>query len=250
MNICMIAGDFPPNCGGIGIYVYNLSKKLIEKGHNVSIFTRGHWKNKCINENLDGINLYKVFYIPIYPFHVKLHGYFLKSQFKHLENEFDIIHVHSPLIPSFNMNLPTVSTIHGTVKGDAYNKGSEDLKSIFNKYFSNRFISLESKVIKNSDVITTVSYSCTNEINRMYNTLNEVITVNNGVNTNFFIPKIIKNKNNHYILYTGRLDSRKGLIDLIDAAKYVCNEYPNIKFILVGKGSLETNLKKKIINWV
>ena len=62
---------------------------------------------------------------------------------------------------------------------------------------------------------------------------------------NFFVPKKIKDIKHHYILYTGRLDSRKGLFDLITAAKQVCNEYPNIKFILVGSGYLEKIFEKR-----
>ena len=117
LNICMIVGEFPPNCGGIGIYVYNLSKNLIERGHDVVILTRGSWKYKCVKENIEGITLYKILYLPLYPFHVNIHGVFLKNQYKLIENnEFDIVHFHSPLIPSFDTDVPTISTIHGTVK--------------------------------------------------------------------------------------------------------------------------------------
>lgn len=242
----MIVGEFPPNCGGIGIYVYNLSKKLIERGHNVTVLTRGYWKNKCIQENVDGINVYKIFHAPIYPFHVKFHGFFLKNQFKLLKNEFEIVHVHSPLIPSFDTDLPIISTIHGIIKRDIGNKGSKDLNSIFTKFFSKTLISWEFKSIKNSDMITTVSNSCTDEINDIYNLGDKVVTVNNGVDTNFFVPKTTNDVNSSYILYAGRLDSRKGLIDLIMAAKYVCKEHSDIKFILVGNGSLEKYLKQKV----
>lgn len=246
MNICMVVGEFPPNCGGIGIYVHNLSKNLVERGHKVVVITRGTW-NKCIKENLGEITLYKVFYLPVYPFHVSLHGFFLKNQFKLFKNnEFDIIHFHSPLIPSFNTKIPTISTVHGTVKKDIDNKESKDLESIFTKFFSKAFMSLESEVIKNSDIVTTVSESCTNEINNVYNLTDKAITVNNGVDSNFFAPKKNKSIENPYILYTGRLDSRKGLLDLVKAAKDVYEEYPNIQFILVGNGSLGKYLKKEV----
>lgn len=43
MHVCMISAEFPPICGGIGYYVYNLSKKLIERGNEVTIITRGRW---------------------------------------------------------------------------------------------------------------------------------------------------------------------------------------------------------------
>jgi hypothetical protein len=48
MNIAMIISTpFPPE-EGIGFYAYNLSDKLIEKGHEVTIITRGHLKTGTI----------------------------------------------------------------------------------------------------------------------------------------------------------------------------------------------------------
>ena len=46
MKICMLMStNFPPE-EGIGYYVYNLSKKLLEKGHEVTIITRGSYTNE------------------------------------------------------------------------------------------------------------------------------------------------------------------------------------------------------------
>jgi hypothetical protein len=41
LRICMIAREFPPDLGGIGHYVYYLSKKLRERGHEITVITRG-----------------------------------------------------------------------------------------------------------------------------------------------------------------------------------------------------------------
>jgi hypothetical protein len=46
----MVVGEFPPNCAGIGYYVYNLSKKLVERGHSVTVITRGTWNKAYIHE--------------------------------------------------------------------------------------------------------------------------------------------------------------------------------------------------------
>jgi len=37
----MITREFPPRSGGIGYYVYYLSKKLRERGHETTVITRG-----------------------------------------------------------------------------------------------------------------------------------------------------------------------------------------------------------------
>ena len=241
MNICMIVPYVQPKVGGIASYVDNLSKNLRDNGHKVTILSRGYWKHKCLKENLDGINVY----IPLYPFHVDLHGIFLKKEFERLKSDFDIVHFHSPLIPSFKTDLPTISTIHGTVKGAVDNMDAIDLTSIVSKVLSRKFELMEAQMIKNSDRVTTVSDACDMEVNTLYNLKSKSSVVYNGVDTNIFTPKN-KVSSNHIVLYTGRFESRKGVGDLIRAAKYISKVDSNIKFILVGNGPLDMNLRKMV----
>ena len=85
MHICMVVGEFPPICGGIGYYVYNLSKALLKKGFDVTVLTRGSYREDVIYTDFEGIDLWKVRFSPLYPYHVRFHGYFLNkvlSQYK------------------------------------------------------------------------------------------------------------------------------------------------------------------------
>ena len=66
MHIYMVCMDFPPEARGAGYYAYNLSKKLIERGHEVTVLTRGSWE-KTYYEETNGISVYRVRFIPIYP---------------------------------------------------------------------------------------------------------------------------------------------------------------------------------------
>jgi glycosyltransferase involved in cell wall biosynthesis len=139
-----------------------------------------------------------------------------------------------------------VLTEHGTVKSDIHNSELLDIHSMVIKLFSREFVSLDVKAIKNSDIITVVSNSCAKELRDIYKIDRRIIIVNNGVDTNFFIPKERNEMKEPYILYTGRLDSRKGLVDLIESAKYVCQEHSDIKFILTGKGPNKRYLEQRI----
>ena len=60
--------------------------------------------------------------------------------------------------------------------------------------------------------------------------------IGNGVDTGYFKPDEMVDRAQNIVLYTGRLDSRKGVVDLISSAKSVCENYPEVKFILTGKG--------------
>lgn len=233
---------FPPE-DGIGYHVYNLSKKLMERGHKITLITRGSLC-KIETSNFEGIEIIKVFYAPIYPLHVSIHGFFVNRVLKSKEGKFDIIHVHTPLSPIIKTSLPVVNTIHSSITEDVRHMEKVNLNSIIMKLIA-KLISyrLIKKLIKNSTLTTTVSNSLIQELKNDYQFDNAHI-VSNGVDHKNFLPLYEKTRDN-YILYVGRLSYRKGLFDLIDVAKHTIKKH-RIKFIIVGKGEWETILKREV----
>ena len=242
----MITGDFPPVCGGIGHYVHNLSKILKKRGHEVTVPTRGTFFKGLHTTELDDIPVWKIRYVPVYPFHVRFHGYFLNTVIQKNEKNFDILHFHSPLVPTLKTRLPVVVTEHGTVLGDVSHSANQDLASLVNTLFSKEFIRLDCEILRNADVITTVSDSCMHEIKTMLPEKKEIHVIGNGVDTNLFLPDPEITRDQTTILYTGRLDGRKGVADLILSASEVCKKFPEAKFILTGKGPNRDYLEKLI----
>jgi len=241
----MIVSEFPPKSGGTGHYVYNLSKKLVEKGHRVAVITRGSWKGLRI-ERVKGINLYKTPFVPAYPFHVKIHGIYVSKLFRFLESSFDVVHFHVPLPPSIRTSLPTIVTVHALVELEREMNKSIDLPSLERKLFSNFHYSIGLKLLRNADLITTVSKFVAKHVQKYFGyNWNDLPITRNGVDTKFFKPGKFQEKSS-YILYAGSLDYRKGLLDLVTSAKYICRVYPNIPFILVGTGPFERRLKKTV----
>lgn len=243
MKICMITSTpFPPE-DGIGYHVYNLSKKLMEKGHDITLITRGSLRN-IENSNFEGIKIIKVFYVPIYPFHVNIHGFFVNRLLNKIGINFDIIHVHTPLSPVIKTFLPVVNTIHSSITEDMRHMEIVNLNSLImilqGKFSSYRLIK---NLIQNSTVTTTVSNSMVQELKNDYKFHNAYI-VSNGVDHKKLLPLFEKNKN-RYILYVGRMSYRKGLFELIDAAQHIVKKY-GVKFIIVGKGEWETIIKRKV----
>jgi len=247
MNICVItSAKFPPE-EGIGNYIYNMSREFIKKGHNVSVITRGNLQ-KTHFETYDGIKIYKVPFLFLYPFHVHIHGIFLNKFLKSIENNFDIIHVHSPLPPLIKSKLPVMITFHSPMKSGASVLKVTDLFSLATK-FQAKYISypLEIKLINNSSIVTAVSSTVSKNLEEYELKAENIKLVYNGVDQNSFFPSD-KKTNEKYILYTGRISYGKGLVELIDCAIEVCRVRRDINFILAGDGPLLPNLKKKIID--
>lgn len=242
MRICMIMSTpFPPE-EGIGYYVYNLSKTLMKRGHTVTVITRGGLSTE--GDSFEGVKIIRAPFLPIYPFHVHLHGYFVNRIVKENESNFDIIHIHTPLSPTINTSLPIVSTVHTSVKEDARYIEVVDAKSFCTKLLT-KYVSapIVAKTIAISESVTTVANSVAQELGRHY-AYNDALVVGNGVNEHLLRPGSTKSSD-RYILFIGRLSYRKGLFDLLECAKVVCRRY-DIKFILVGKGELEQKIRNII----
>ena len=245
MHICnVISVPFPP-WEGIGYYLYGFCTKLIERGHKVTIITRGSW-NKTQRENLGGIEVIRAPFIPLYPFYLYIHGIFLNKVVKSLESHVDIIHIHTPLPPLVRTSLPVVTTIHSPILSDIKYSTINSIYSLFSK-ISARFVSypLELKLIEASDAVTTVSKSVAKELQEYRLDPNEVKIIYNGVDEKLFYPKQKKSENVKHIVYVGRMDREKGVFDLVESGKYICNERPDVSFIFVGKGRDLDRLKQK-----
>ena len=246
LKIAMLASiNFPPS-EGIGMYIYNLSQKLVEKGHDVIIVTRGRVRHEI--QLLNGIKIYMLPFILTFPFHVDIHGKFVRKFFNELD-DFDILHIHSPMPPPCNPSLiPTViSTFHSTLQTSWKNEAIGPL-ALFNRIFGILSRHLESGIIKSSDRITTVSNSVSIDLQRFYGLKDsEINIVGNAVNDRFLTSNSGKEKERDgYVLWVGRIDYGKGLFDLISAMKIITRERPDVKLILVGEGPLRAELIKEV----
>jgi glycosyltransferase involved in cell wall biosynthesis len=236
---------FPPE-EGIGNYVYNLSKYIINKGHKVTILTRSP-SVKNNSDCIDGIDVVYVPFIPLYPFYVHIHGKILNLIFKKLESNFDVVHIHSPLSPCIKTTLPIVATVHTPMLTDTRSIEVVTLQSIIQILMA-KLVSypIEIKLIKRANVLTTVSHSVVNELKEYGVDPNSIEVIGNGVDETLFTP-IKKRSGDRYILYTGRLAYRKGLFDLIECSQYIFRECPDVHFVITGKGPILNKLKKAIM---
>jgi glycosyltransferase involved in cell wall biosynthesis len=244
----MVAREFPPESGGIGYYIYNLSKGLIKKDHKVTVITRGSTRG-VEKEIIDGIEVFKATFFPLYPFHMTLHGFFVNSLLKSYGSEFSLVHLHSPLTPSVKTTLPVVTTVHTAMRIDARYHEVIDPYSLAEKVQSMYFSPfVESQLFRLSDIITAVSPSVVNELNEYEVNSMRVSVMWNGVDEKIFCPIKDKKRLEKYVLYTGVLRARKGLFDLIKCANLVNKMIPDIRFVICGDGPLLQKLKVQVRN--
>lgn len=232
----MIVQDFPPDARGAGFYAYYLSLHLKQRGFDVTVFTRGDASSTTVEE-VDGIRVYRVRFVPAYPFHLTLHKQWLKRAIRNCPVDFDIWHFHNPMVPSLDIDAPKVLTEHGTTMSGIKRRPLEGPFSLGLKIFSPLYTNNERRLIDQAAEVTTVSEACANELVEYYDH-HDVEVVYNGVDTEYFRPGETPSVGSPpTVLYTGAHHPRKELNTLLYAVKQVVDCNPEIRVVLTGTGS-------------
>ena len=232
--------------GGIASHIVGLAKRLTERGHKVTLMTRGYWRGKR-EFNYEGFRVIKVLFYPLYPFHVYFHGYFVRKAIESLSPQPDLIHLHSPLVPPIPKKWPIVTTFHSPMLLGTANVESFGLQTFLIKLMGRTTsYQIERKLLKISDAIITVSQGVADELRTYYGfTGNHLYPISNVIDTAFYKPASQLPKERK-LLYIGRLCYGKGLFELAKSAKLVIKEYPDVKYTLIGAGPLEKKLRETV----
>ncbi|MHB8231705.1 MAG: glycosyltransferase family 4 protein [bacterium] len=221
----------PSNIGGAENYVVNLSKKFIEKGHEVYILSGAAENDKnpdlSVSQFLAKSGLpFKIMgagfkYDPLAILRI---AYFIKK------NKFDIIHTHlskaniAGALAAKVAGIKSISTAHGFNKKTQY---------------------------KYSDYVICVSNAVKENLLSQGMSGEKLEVIYNGIDTEKFnpdaegLPKRKDSEKPFSIGIIARLSREKGVDLFLDAAKFVLAEIPEAKFFIAGTGVLKDGLIKK-----
>lgn len=262
MRILQVSNFFKPlwETGGVTKVNYEISKNLVQRGHDVTVYTTDGYKpNFKIQKNqpleVDGIKVYyfknlfknitrKVnLTIPYYlPFILR----------KEIKN-FDIIHIHEhrSLLAVFvhyyakKHKIPYIVQSHGSVLRTI---GRSGLKKSFDILFSS--------ILKDASKLIAVSSVEVEQYLQVGVPKEKIIVIPNGIGADSFsnLPKknTFKEKygisDRYMILYLGRLQERKGIDFLIKSYAKLCNEIKNSTLVLAGSDSGYRRKAELLIN--
>jgi glycosyltransferase involved in cell wall biosynthesis len=264
MKILVVTGTFPPRkYGGVTNVSYNISKKLSEMGHDVTVYTTdlGNYPNERLNikkmQNECGINVH---YFKNFSNYLAFkHRIFLPLRmfFKLRKevNKFDIIHLHDfrsilgvmVYYYSKKHKIPFVLQAHGSIP---YLSQKNSLKNIFDKLWGY-------KILKNADKLFALTNTESNQYKKMGVKVEKIEIIPNGINlSNYqklpekgeFKKKYHIKKDEKVILYLGRLYGSKGIEMLIITFSKLINEYITIKLIIAGPDDGNLIFLKELVN--
>jgi glycosyltransferase involved in cell wall biosynthesis len=95
-----------------------------------------------------------------------------------------------------------------------------------------------------SKKITSVSSNVSEELSAYGLNPRTITVVGNAVDEELFVPKQSKAQTNSYVLFVGIFRSGKGVFDVLNCAKYVCDKRPDIRFVLCGNGPLLKSMEE------
>ena len=242
----LLSTPFPPE-EGIGNYVYNLSCKLAKRGHEVIIITRGGLKKRILE--YDKFVVLKLPFLMAYPFHADIHGIFVNKFLNELNEYLDVIHVHTPLTPALTTQIPMVTTFHSPLFTDSYATDIVDTHSLLTKVLGVLAYRIEKSLISSSRIISAVSDGVASDLVKYYGVKRGDVTVLGNAVSDLFLEAgraIVKQRDDAVILYAGRLDYRKGVLDLAESMKTVTESIPNAKLAIIGEGPLLSSIIRKV----
>jgi glycosyltransferase involved in cell wall biosynthesis len=216
-----------------------------KNGHEITIITRCTGLTEEF-DSFEGMHIIRGPFLPTYPLHISTHGIWTNNLIKGMANEFDVIHYHIPLVPKLKTHAPSVVTVHSSMIEEMKQMEAtfvlkkfalQGMTTTFTKHYMN-------EILTNADSIIAVSSSVREELVKYYGIESKVSVIWNGVDTTLFIPSASNNQR-EYILYTGRLAYRKGLLELIDAFRTI-SERSECDLVLSGRGPLKELLEKRV----
>lgn len=239
MRIAVVSHDsFWPVKGGGGIRVYWVVKKLIQKGHEVTVIAPFNdplgLREEFPTIRIKNLGKYSRFNKGKEIQYSKLAIKILTTL---LFSKFDIIYAHNIVAawPSYKIaklkKIPIVFDMDDILTGLSTNNMVRKVGQ-----------GIEFSIAKKASCLITMSQSLKEELGRHMS--REIFVVSHGVNISKFYPRPdIKKKNK--IIYIGGIEFHDGTILLPEAATEIVKTYPDIKFEIIGEGKqLQTLLSK------
>ncbi|MBP2241963.1 glycosyltransferase involved in cell wall biosynthesis [Cytobacillus eiseniae] len=272
MRVIYLCQHFPPETGAPQIRVYEVSKELLSRGHQVEVLTAfphhphgiipEEYKGKFyMYEDWDGIPVHRSW---IYPspkgsFWKRLASYFsfTFSAFYSLmkAKPTDVIICNSP--PLF---LGITGYLGAKMKrakfvfnvADIWPESAVELGILKNKSFIRLAEWLEKFLYKKSWKIATATEGIKDYMIRKGKNESDVFLLPNGVNTDTFQP-LAKDENllseigiqgKKVFMYAGALGYAQGLDSVLEAALLLKDKQPDAHFLFVGDGQEREKLVK------
>jgi len=268
MKIAFVSYEYPPEfIGGIATYLYSAVDMLTSRGHFVEVFTASKKENITIKKEFLTIHKIKVSSRAEFPIMIKdlfiirhecvkfdvLEGPDYNADTIEIKNSLPslplVVKLHTPsfLVNKYNSYNISISS-HIRFFLGALIRGRLSLLSV-PKY--DRKNDPEYNHILKADEIAAPSLSIREKIISEWNIDKNKVSC-------FPYPYIPSNElleipldsDTRIVTFIGRLEIRKGILDLVKAIPFILKEYPETKFRFIGSSSISPKNNKSMCDFI
>ena len=252
MKILQVIPRFNPSLGGGVDVVYNISKHLALRGHDVTIATTDYLFDADYAKTIEDIGVKVIPFKHLFNYCLYIPSPSMKTWCDTHISDFDVIHLNgtrsyqNAVVTDYAIkkNVPIVLQAHGSIMRIVERKG---IKWLYDQVFGN-------KLLSNASAFIALSNSESDAYQRMGIVKEKIHVVPNGVDlTKFedlpekgeFRKKYSIPSGDKVVLYLGRLHKSKGIDLLIEAFADLTSRIGNVRLVLVGPdgGSKQELLK-------
>ncbi len=261
LNICLITTGYPRDGGtdGIGAYTYNLAQGFARLGHAVFIIDQKLTEQKYLDNNITLLSLSKEsvlvflllkisnFFGLSYLVEVLDRSFKVSSKILELDKKysFDLIEGPEWEAPFFFLSLtkkPFVITLHTHLKKILeLDKKNVSLVAKIVSFLESQTAKRAQFTLAASDVIAKDALS------DLKITRKKIKIIPHPIDTHLFKPSKFKKNKRPVVLFVGRLEVKKGVLDLFESLREVKSKFPSIIYRFIGKDSQYHGSMKKFL---
>jgi glycosyltransferase involved in cell wall biosynthesis len=268
-----------PHCGGQGVYTRHLSRALVERGHEVTVFA-----GQPYPDLEDGVELVRIPSLDLYrdpdPFRVpkkrevssavdvlelatmftggfpepRTFSLRARAELRSRRGDFDLVHddqsLGTGLLGMRRDGWPVIASIHHPIAVDLEleleHAPTRKKRGSLKRWY--RFIAMQDRVARELDSIITVSQNSKRDITRLIGVSPEKIAVVPiGVDATIFRPLPGTTRVRGRIMTTASADvPLKGLIPLLEALAKLRTEREGVHLVVVGSLRPESPVRRVI----
>lgn len=254
MKVLQVIPRFNPILGGGVDVVYNISKQLALRGHDVTVATTDYLFDADYARTIEDLGVEVIPFKHLFNYCLYIPSPELKTWCKVHISDFDIVHLNGTrsyqnsvvMKHAVKGGIPIVLQAHGSIMRIVERKGN---KWLYDQVWGN-------KLLTNASAFIALSYSEAEAHQRMRVAKEKIHMLPNGVDLERFreLPsrgefrqKYGIDLNTRVVLYVGRLHKSKGIDLLVEAFTDLVPRLEDVRLVLVGPdGGFKRGLQRLI----
>lgn len=241
MKILQVIPRFNPSLGGGVDVVYNLSKQLALRGHDVTVVTTDYLFDADYAKTIEELGVEVIPFKHLFNYCLYIPSPSLKKWCETHISDFDIIHLNgtrsyqNAIVTNYAIknHVPIVLQAHGSIMRIVERKG---IKWLYDQVWGN-------KLLSNASAFIALSNSESDAYHQMGIVKAKIHILPNGVDlTKFsdlpgkgeFRKKYSILPDDKLVLYLGRLHKSKGIDILVEAFADLTSRMNGVRLVLVG----------------